>query len=89
MAESKWAVFYGIASAGGGNEGYLWTKMPTKGGTTNKYVSEAGYPARVGVVLVEAENESEAAEAVDRNYGSATQPFLVAPAVELKEVTPV
>jgi hypothetical protein len=91
MAEEKWTVVFGLGAAGDGIEGSSFSKVATKAGSTNKSVAETGYPKRGTVVVVEAESEGEAAEAVRLAYGpgNVTGKFLVAKTTNLKEVSPI
>lgn len=90
MAEEQFTVLCGLSAEGGGKEGYFWEKMKTKSGTKNKVVLKSGYPKEGTIFIVEAESETEAAEAVAQAYGPAfcTENFLVAKIANHKEVKP-
>lgn len=97
MAEEKWTVIVPTGRAGAGREGYTWEKMKTIKGTKNQSYGGAvvesggsGNPITADVYVVIAESEEEAAEAIQKAYGTGnvTGKFIAAKTSNTKEVAP-
>jgi hypothetical protein len=90
MAEEQFVVISNLKATGTSKDGYFWEKMKTKHGIKNKVCLQKGLPAEGTVVLVEAESEEEAAEAVAQAYGPAfvSGNFLVSKIANTKENKP-